>query len=86
MPGKKRKLNHREVLAVFEEYVMNKNLGISEHGKDCIYFVHSILKPYAVIEQAEADAKKNASQDAQNAPESTEQVEKVSTVMQGGEA
>ncbi len=58
MPGKKRKPNHREVLLFWETEIFNRNLGISEHGDAAFYFVDSVLRAYAVQEQAEADAKK----------------------------
>jgi hypothetical protein len=38
--------------------ILNRNLGISEHGNAAFYFVDSVLRAYAVAEQAEADAKK----------------------------
>lgn len=59
---------------------MPKNIwGESKQVQEALFLIHSILRPYAVAEH-------NASQDAQNAPGSTEQGEKVVGVMQGGEA
>ncbi len=83
---KKRKRNHREILKAFEEEVLNRNLGISEHGDAAFYFVHTVLKAYAVKEQQEADAKKNASVDCEKAPTSDENSAKVESTVSEGEA
>lgn len=58
--AKKRKKTHREILFFWETEIMNRNLGISEYGKEAFGFVDAILRSYARTEQQEADAKREA--------------------------
>jgi hypothetical protein len=74
--GKKRKPNHREILKFWELNVLNRNLGISEHGNAAFYFVDSVLRAYAV-----AETNANAPVDCEKAPPRHETGEKVSSVM-----
>jgi hypothetical protein len=59
----KKKQSHREIFRYFETWIYLPHKGIAPASDAALMLLHSILKPYAVAEQAEADAKK-----AQDAP------------------
>jgi hypothetical protein len=72
----KKKPTHREILKFWELNVLNRNLGVSEYGNQCFYFVDSVLRAYAV-----AEVNENAHVDENKAPPRDETGEKVSSVM-----
>jgi hypothetical protein len=54
----KKKQSHREIFRYFETWIYLPHKGIAPASDAALMLLHSILKPYAVAEQAAADAKK----------------------------